>query len=187
MSIESAAMQEIGRKWGWMLALGIIMVILGTIGLGATFAVTLTTVTFFGVLILIGGAFQLLDSFRQKGWSLLGNLLIALLYLAVGYTMVKNPLLASTTLTLFIAWALIGIGIMRVIVAFRLRGMAGWVWTLIAGVAAIALGVMILNNWPASGLWVIGMFIAIELIFNGWGMIMLSLAAKKLSSGQIQL
>jgi hypothetical protein len=31
------------------------------------------------------------------------------------------------------------------------------------------------------------MFIAIELIFNGWGMIMLSLAAKKLSSGQIQL
>jgi uncharacterized membrane protein HdeD (DUF308 family) len=46
MSIESAAMQEIGRIWGWMLALGIIMVILGTIGLGATFAATLTTVTF---------------------------------------------------------------------------------------------------------------------------------------------
>ena len=65
--------------------------------------------------------------------------------------------------------------------------MAGWAWTLVAGIAAIALGVMILNSWPASGLWVIGMFIAIELIFNGWGMIMLSLAAKKLGSGQIQL
>ena len=187
MSTEMEGLQEIGKKWGWMLALGIIMIILGTAGLGATFALTLTSVSFFGFLILIGGGLQLLDAFRQRGWSLVGNILIALLYLAVGYTMVKNPMLASATLTLFIAWALIAIGIMRILVAFKLRGLAGWVWTLIGGIAAIALGVMILNNWPASGLWVIGMFIAIELIFNGWGMIMLSLAAKKLRSGEIQL
>jgi uncharacterized membrane protein HdeD (DUF308 family) len=187
MSLEAEAMNEVSKKWGWFLAIGIIMVILGTIGIGATFALTLTTVTFFGFLILIGGGFQLIDAFRQKGWSLVGNILIALLYGAVGYTMVKNPMLASATLTLFIAWALIAIGIMRLIVAFRLKGVPGWVWTLIGGIAAIVLGIMILNQWPESGLWVIGMFIAIELIFNGWGMIMLGLAAKKLRSGDIKL
>ena len=161
------------------MTIGIIMVILGTIGISATFALTLTTVTFFGFLILIGGGFQLIDAFSHKGWSLVGNILISLLYLAVGYIMVKNPMLASATLTLFIAWALIAIGIMRMIVAFRIKGVPGWIWTLISGIAAIVLGVMILNNWPESGLWVIGMFIAIELIFNGWGMIMLGLAARK--------
>ncbi|GBE07450.1 acid-resistance membrane protein [bacterium BMS3Bbin11] len=187
MSLETVAMNEISRKWGWFLAIGIIMAILGTIGIGVTFALTLTTVTFFGFLILIGGGFQLVNAFRHKGWSLVGNILIALLYGAVGYTMVKNPLLASATLTLLIAWALIAIGIMRLIIAFRLKGVPGWIWTLIGGIAAIALGIMILNNWPESSLWVIGMFVAIELILNGWGMIMIGLAAKKLRSGDIQL
>jgi len=187
MSLDTVAMNEIGKKWGWILAIGVLMVILGAIGIGATFALTLTTVMFFGILILIGGGFQLLDAFRYKGWSLIGKILIALLYLAVGFIMVNNPLLASTTLTLFIAWALIAVGIVRIIMAFQLRGVDSWVWTLISGIAAIVLGIMILNNWPESGLWVIGMFVAIELIFNGWGMIMLALAAKNRRSGDIQL
>ena len=187
MNLDTVAMDEIGKKWGWILAIGVLMVILGTVGIGATFALTLTTVMFFGILILIGSGFQLLDAFRYKGWSLIGKMLIALLYLAVGFIMVKNPLLASTTLTLFIAWALIAVGIVRIIMAFQLRGVDGWIWTLISGIAAIVLGIMILNNWPESGLWVIGMFVAIELIFNGWGMIMLALAAKNRRSGEMQL
>jgi uncharacterized membrane protein HdeD (DUF308 family) len=148
MGFEAEAMNEVSKKWGWFLAIGIIMLILGMVGIGAT---------------------------------------IALLYGAVGYTMVKNPMLASATLTLFIAWALIAIGIMRMIVVFQIKGVPGWIWTLIGGIAAIVLGIMILNNWPESGLWVIGMFVAIELIFNGWGMIMIGLAAKKLRSGDIRL
>ena len=187
MGFEAEAMNEVSKKWGWFLAIGIIMLILGTVGIGATFALTLTTVTFFGFLILIGGGFQLIDAFSKKGWSLLGNIIIALLYGAVGFIMVKNPMLASATLTLFIAWALIAIGIMRIFVAFKMKGVSGWVWTLIAGIAAIVLGIMILNQWPESGLWVIGMFVAIELIFNGWGMIMIGLAAKKQRSGEIKL
>ena len=186
MNLDTVAINEISKKWGWILAIGILMVILGTIGIGATFVLSLTTVMFFGLLILIGSGFQLLDAFRYKGWSLIGKMLIALLYLAVGFIMVKNPLLASTTLTLFIAWALIAVGIVRIIMAFQLRGVDGWIWTLISGVAAIVLGIMILNNWPESGLWVIGMFVAIELIFNGWGMIMLALAVKNRRSGDIQ-
>lgn len=96
--------------------------------------------------------------------------------------MLMNPLLASATLTLMIAWALVFIGIMRVIAAVQMRGMPGWIWTLIGGIAAIILGVMIMNRWPVSGLWVIGMFVAIELIFNGWGMIMAAFAVRNIAS-----
>ena len=187
MSLDVEAMNEVSRKWGWFLAIGIIMVILGTVGIGATFALTAVTIKFFGYLILIGGVFQLVDAFRHKGWSLVSNLLIALLYMAVGFFMIKDTMLAAATLTLFIAWSLIVIGIMRLIVAFKIKGVPGWVWTLISGIASIVLGIMILNSWPVSGMWVIGMFVAIELIFNGWGMIMLGLAAKKMRSGGIQL
>ena len=181
MNTETEMLQAISAKWGWMLALGLIMLVLGTIGIGATFAVTLATVTFFGFLILIGGVAQFVDAIRFRDVkNPVAGILISLLYIAVGFIMIKNPMLASATLTLFIAWALIAIGVMRLYVAFKMRGVSGWIWTLIGGIAAVALGIMLLNNWPVSGLWVIGMFVAIELIFNGWSMIMISLAAKKI-------
>ena len=186
MSLNIDAMNEVGRKWGWFLAIGIIMVILGAVGLGAVFALTEVTVKFFGYLIFIAGIFQPIDAFRHKGWSLVSNFLIASLYIAVGFFMIKDTTLAAATLTLFIAWSLVAIGIMRMVVAFKIKGVPGWVWTLISGTASIVLGIMILNSWPVSGMWVIGMFVAIELIFNGWGMVMLGLAAKKMRHGGIQ-
>jgi hypothetical protein len=33
--------------------------------------------------------------------------------------------------------------------------------------------------WPSTGLWVIGLFVGIDLIFNGWAWIALSLALRK--------
>jgi uncharacterized membrane protein HdeD (DUF308 family) len=38
---QDAVFGEIKKNWGWMLALGIVMVILGTIGLGMSTALTL--------------------------------------------------------------------------------------------------------------------------------------------------
>ena len=176
---------EVTIKWGWMLALGIIMVILGTIGLGMTFALTIASVWFFGILLLIGGVIQLVDAFMCKGWkSILWHILIALLYLAGGAVIIRDPVLASTTFTLFIAGVLVGTGIFRIIIAFQMRGIPGWVWVLIGGIAAIALGVMIFIQWPVSGLWVIGLFVAIEMLFNGWSQIMIALAAKAASKAQ---
>jgi uncharacterized membrane protein HdeD (DUF308 family) len=39
---------------------------------------------------------------------------------------------------------------------------------------------MIWRQWPVSGLWVIGLFIGIDLIFYGWSLVMLGLLAKRL-------
>ena len=176
---------EVTIKWGWMLALGIIMVILGTIGLGMTFALTIASVWFFGILLLIGGGIQLVDAFMCNGWkSILWHILIALLYLAGGAVIIWDPVLASATFTLFIAGMLVGTGIFRIIIAFQMRGIPGWVWVLIGGIAAIALGIMIFAQWPVSGLWVIGLFVAIEMLFNGWSQIMIALAAKAASKAQ---
>ena len=63
--------------------------------------------------------------------------------------------------------------------AFVLRHEKGWAWILIAGLTAIVLGVLILMQWPYSGLWVLGLFIAIELIVNGWTYIFIALAMRR--------
>jgi uncharacterized membrane protein HdeD (DUF308 family) len=38
---------------------------------------------------------------------------------------------------------------------------------------------MIIAKWPMSGMWVIGLFVAIELIFNGWAYLFVALAARR--------
>ncbi len=177
---QQAIFGELKKNWGWLLAFGILSIVLGTIGLGMTFALTEVSIIFFGVLLIVGGVFQLFDAFKCKGWkSTLWHVLIALLYIVAGISMVSQPLMAATTLTLIIAWILIGVGVARIIMAFQLRPTQGWFWTLFAGIISIALGVMILAEWPVSGLWVIGLFVAIELIFNGWSYVFVALAARK--------
>jgi uncharacterized membrane protein HdeD (DUF308 family) len=39
---------------------------------------------------------------------------------------------------------------------------------------------MIWKQWPEASLWVIGLFIGIDLIFTGWTWVMLALSVRKL-------
>ncbi|MCB1804230.1 MAG: HdeD family acid-resistance protein [Candidatus Competibacteraceae bacterium] len=168
------------RNWGWLLTLGIAFIVLGLIGLGMLFALTVVSVLFFGFLLLIGGGLQLLQAFHRKGWKdLLLHVLIAILYLLAGILAITDPIAASTAFTLLLAGILIAIGITRIIMAVRMRTQGNWLWPLLGGVVSLILGSLIFVQWPVSGLWVIGLFVAIELIVNGWSYIFIALAAKK--------
>jgi uncharacterized membrane protein HdeD (DUF308 family) len=110
--------------------------------------------------------------------------LIGLLYVAAGIDIIYNPVRASEILTLILAGILIAVGVSRIIMAIQIRGAVdGWYWSLLSGLVSILLGGMIIAQWPVSGLWVIGLFVAIELLFNGWSTIFVALAAR-LACGQ---
>jgi uncharacterized membrane protein HdeD (DUF308 family) len=176
---------DLVHNWGWLLAQGILLVVLGTIGLGIVIWLTLASVFIFGVFLVIGGGFQIFQTFKCKGWeSILWHGVIAVLYVLAGISILADPLAASTLFTLLLAGALVGIGVVRLIMAFQLRGLKYWFWPLIGGFAAIVLGVMIRARWPVSGLWVIGLFVAIEKIFSGWSYIFIALGAKEV--GRLQ-
>lgn len=55
----------------------------------------------------------------------------------------------------------------------------GWGWQAADGIITFVLGLLVLAGWPASGLWVIGLFVGIDLIFYGcaWMALALSLRA----------
>jgi len=180
-TVQGAFSAEVQKHWGWLLALGIISILLGTLGFYMTFALTLASVLFFGVLILAAGLFQLVHAFTCKGWkSVLWHVLIALLYIAAGVDIIMDPARASVVLTLVLAGILIAVGLVRIIMAFQLRpAAAGWFWVALSGLVSIVLGGMILGQWPESGMWVIGLFVAIELIFNGWSYLFMALDARK--------
>ncbi|CDZ78827.1 acid-resistance membrane protein [Legionella massiliensis] len=170
------------RSWGWLLALGILFVILGCIGMGMVVGLTLASMLFLGVLLIIAGCSQFVDVFKAKGWDgVAWHALIAALYIIGGCVVIYDPFLASSIITAVLASVLIIIGLTRFLMAIKLKGSPGWGWLFFAGIIAIILGVMILMQWPISGLWVIGLFIAIEMIVDGWTYIFLALGLRRSS------
>jgi uncharacterized membrane protein HdeD (DUF308 family) len=110
--------------------------------------------------------------------------LIAVLYLIAGAVVIRNPLGASLMLTLIFAGLLLAAGVVRIVIAVQLRGLRNWIWPLIGGIASMILGLIIIAGWPISGLWVIGLFVAIELIIHGWSYVFIALAARAAASHQ---
>ena len=179
-SLHLIGVDELRKRWGWIVGLGIVLVVLGTVALGSAVFVTLATMVFFGWLMVFGGLLQSAHAFVTRRWSgFFIDLLAGLLSLVVGFLIVTHPAATALTITLLIASFLIFSGLFRITIALTIR-FHNWVWLLLHGVVNLALGIMIWQQWPLDGLVVIGLFIGIDMIFNGWSLIMLGLAAKTL-------
>lgn len=175
------------RSWGWLMAEGIVLIILGVLGLGAVAVLSLASAIWFGAMIFVGGIVVLVDAFRHQGWrSRLWHILIGVLYVAVGVMTFVNPLVATASLTLLVGAALVATGVLRLIVAFQNRQLPYWTWVALSGLLSLVLGGMILMQWPGSSLWVLGTFLAIELIFQGWAAIALARAIRSTFDGVIR-
>lgn len=184
IEIHRVGLEELQRKWGWFVALGGLLVVLGTLAAGSALLTTLATVIFIGSLMLIAGAAQVLSAFSVKGWGgFFVDLLSGLLYAVTGVLVMMHPAAGAVTLTLLIALMLIFGGIFRIVLAALVR-FPNWGWMLLHGVITLALGISIWNKWPADSLWVIGLFVGIDMIFNGWSLVMLGFAARNLPLGQ---
>lgn len=174
----------VSKHWWWFLLLGIGMIVLGTIALGSSFFVSVVTVVFFGFLLLTGGVIQIVSSFWAGRWSgLLLHLLIGILYVITGYMIVDAPVESTVQLTLVVALFLLISGLFRIVASLMLK-FHDWGWVLLNGMVTLLLGLFIYKHWPSDGLWVIGLFVGIDMIFNGWAWVMLSLglrSAKKLA------
>lgn len=172
---ELEAMQ---REWWWILVLGIALMTLGTVAIGSSFFVSIVTVVMFGVLMLIGGVMQVVNSFWIGRWGgFLLSLLIGIFYVVVGMLIIDAPLESALAVTLMVAVFFIVGGLFRIISALVLR-FHSWGWPLLNGFVTLLLGVLIYKQWPASGLWVIGLFVGIEMIFNGWSWVMLAISVR---------
>lgn len=176
---SNAVFGELQKNWGWLLLLGILFLVLGLVGLGRLFALTLAGAFFFGILIIVGGIAQFVEALKCKGWKGVAfHVLIAVLYVVGGVFVLQDPIAASEILTWVLAAVLVGVGVLRIVMAIQMRMAGQWIVPLLGGIVSVVLGGVILAKWPLSGLFVIGLFIAIELIVNGWSYIFIALAAR---------
>ncbi len=158
---------SVSGDWRVYALLGAALVALGLAAGSNLAAAAIASAVVFAALLIAAGALEVLHAFWARSWrGFLPSLLVGLLYLAGGWVLLANPVAASAALTALFAAALIASGVFRVVLAFRLWRRWGWM-LLASGAIAIAAALVILSGWPASGLWVLGLCVAIDLVAHG--------------------
>jgi uncharacterized membrane protein HdeD (DUF308 family) len=176
---RAAVAGELKKAWGWLMAWGILLILAGMIGLGYEFAVSVVTTLFVGGLMIVYGVMEVVNAFRHQRWSGFFLFLFGgILSIVAGGVIWARPLASLEVLTLLVAAYFLVLGSFRVVGAVSSRH-PGWGWGLFNGAISVVLGLLIWNRWPYSSLWVIGMFVAIDMIFQGWNYVMLALVARR--------
>jgi uncharacterized membrane protein HdeD (DUF308 family) len=170
--------------WWLFLILGLVSIVVGLVAISAAFIATLASVVAFGVLLVIAGITEVIHAFTvRNGRGFAMHLLAAALYLLVGVFMLEDPVQAAAVLTLLLAASFFVGGVLRIITSIAVHFPA-WPWVLLHGVVDLFLGFIILSGWPSSSLWVIGVFVGIDLLFHGWAWVILALTVRTYSAGQ---
>ena len=158
---------EMTHNWGWFLLFGIGLLILGIVAIVRSVAATVVSMLFFGWLLLIGAGIEIVQTImagRETG--MFQHLAAAVLFGVVGFLIVWRPVASAEILTLLMGAFFLVSGLFQ-IVAPVMSALPDWGWHTLNGIITVLLGFLVLAQWPVSGLWVIGMFVGIDLFFYG--------------------
>ena len=168
--ISSATFQmtrDMVSHWGWFLAFGIVLALLGVAAMIRSFAATVGSMLFFGWLLIFAGAIEFIDSFMVGHWSgFFLHLLAAVLFLLTGILFLARPLISAEVATFMMSLFFLAGGLYEV-AASLWSHLQGWGWHVFSGLISMVLGGMLLAQWPLTGLWAIGFFVGIDLFMSG--------------------
>jgi len=170
--------QAVLEKRGWFIALGIVMILVGSAAIIFPHIATLSTKIFLGWFLIIGGITQAIHAFWVKDWGgFFWGLLVGLLEAFAGLFLLVYPVAGIIALTIYVAAVFVVEGIIRALLALKLKPEAGWIWMLIGGVVSIVLGAMLWAKLPSSAIWAIGLLVGLNMAMAGWTLLMIALAA----------
>ncbi len=185
------------KEWWCFLLLGFTLIICGAIAIVFPFFSSTVVVIVIGAALIVGGVSLIISSFWAGRWSgFFLQLLVGVFYTVAGFTVIDAPLRSVVVFTLLLAAFFIVIGIIRIVTALVDR-YPMWGWSLLNGAITLLLGVIIYRNCKPSRiaeamtegdiaaladswLWVIGLLVGIDLIFNGWNWVMLGMSINRL-------
>jgi uncharacterized membrane protein HdeD (DUF308 family) len=171
------------KALGWSIWLSVLMIVAGMLAIVVPQAAGIGVAIFVGWLLVFSGVMHVVFGWHTRSsGGLLFELLVGVLYIAVGCYVLVNPVAGLASLTLALAIYLFVEGVLELVLSFRLRPMPGTGWLLVDGIITFILAIMIWTTWPSSTGWVIGTLVGISMLFSGISRLMLSLAARQVVS-----
>ena len=168
------------KNAGKIRLLGVVTAIAGLLALIWPWISGLAVTVVVGAALVVGGVARLIAAFSAGSF---GRGTLAFigggLTLVTGVILMARPGFGLSALTLMIGAYLLVDGIFGAVLAFQVRPEKGWGRMLFSAIMAFLLGILLLAEWPLSGLWAIGTLVGINLIMAGFSMISIGSAARK--------
>lgn len=187
-------MREMQQAWGWLLALGIALLVLGIVAIAfpnyAAFE-TLNLPAVFGWLLVCAGFIHALvavsGSKKLGGWmSVAFTFLLAIVMVVAGAWLILVPLKGALTLTVFLSFYFFTEGIVRI--ASSLDDATPSVhrrWQIFSGALSIVLGWLLWSGWPSTAPWAVGVVLGVDFIICGFVFLVASVAIKELKNQRV--
>jgi len=180
--IRTAVLGAAAKVPGALIGLGVLFIMLGMIGVLGQTMFSFVSINVLGIFLFAGGVLQAAHAMKSHGWKSVGvQLVLAVLYIAAAIFTWAFPIPALEAITLWLAAIFFVTGVLRLISAFQHRHFREWFWLVLSSAISILMGVLIMNGYPASSLWLPGLLIAIELLLQGWTLLFMGLAARSLT------
>lgn len=179
--LRSVFRETVGHHWVLFLSEGVALLVLGTLAIIVPALASLAATLVLGWILLLSGIVGLIATIRARHapgfwWSLIS----ALIGVAAGALLLGWPLRGMFSLTAVLIAFLILEGVVSILYALEHgRGPSGrWGWMLASGILDLVLGGILLAGLPGSAVWALGLIIGINMIFGGWALVAMALAAR---------
>jgi uncharacterized membrane protein HdeD (DUF308 family) len=185
MTIDFQADTNIRKATGWVIALSIALIVLGALAIFMPGIASAFFTSVMGWIAIISGVVMIVESFQSRpvrGFWL--NLVVGILYVIAGIYILSNLGAAVLALTFTFGILFIVEGIFTIIMAFTNRAGHRMSWLVaLNGIITLILGIMVLNRWPSSAIWLIGLYVGISLLMSGISLLIAALATRKALAG----
>ncbi|WP_322628313.1 HdeD family acid-resistance protein [Halothiobacillus sp.] len=171
--------KKILDKFGpYTLVTGVLLIVLGTAGILLPVVMSLSTAIFVGWLLLVGGGLWAIHTYQHSPTHVVNWIKPVLLFL-VGGLMLFYPVSGVAAVGLLLAIYLLLDAMHSFTFAQSIFPAKGWGWMTFNGVVSALLAVLFLIGWPATSLWLVGLYVGISLLFDGWALVMIGWALRK--------
>ena len=182
MSATSAG-TLVRKSIGWSIGLSVLMIVAGILAIASPLAAGIAVNVLVAWLLVFSGCAHLVFAwYTRSTGGFLWELLVGILYICIGAYLLVHPVAGLLSLTIALALYLLLEAILEFVLGFTLRPLPGSGWLLFDGIVTLILAVMIWRTWPSSSAWVIGTLVGISMLFSGTSRLMLSLAARSVTS-----
>src|SRR5262245_16726104 len=172
---------DVRKATTWSIVLSLLMIAAGVLAIGIPMIAGVAITAIVGWLLIFSGLFHLAFAWRAgRPGAVLWQILLGLVYGAIGFYLIASPVAGLASLTLGIALYLFIEAVLELVLWSRLRDAPGRSWLMVDGIVTLVLAVMIWSTWPSSAVWVVGTLIGISMLFSGITRLMLSLAARRI-------
>ncbi len=158
--------------------IGWLLIIIGAIGMVLPNLMALQATLFTGFLFLGGGVMWGMHAYKysRRHWS---DWLKPVLLVISGVLMLFYPVSGVAALGLILAFYLLMDAFGSFTFAYGLYPLKGWGWMAFNGFISFVLAVLFLIGWPETSMFLVGLFVAISLFFDGWSLLVIGNALKK--------